>query len=65
MFPSPQLSIGLGVPVVAQWIRNPIFIHEDAGFIPDLTQWVKNLALLRAGVYVTDVAQIQCYHGCG
>jgi len=28
----------LGVPVVVQWLTNPINIHEDAGLIPGLTQ---------------------------
>ena len=35
----------IGVPIVAQGVKNPISIHKDAGSIPGLTQWVKDLAL--------------------
>ena len=34
-----------GVPIVAQWIKNPATIHEDLSLIPTFAQWDKVLAL--------------------
>ena len=34
-----------GIPTVAQWVKNPTNIHEDAGLITSLAQWVKDPAL--------------------
>ena len=36
----------LGVPILTQQVTNLASIHEDASLIPDLVQWVKDLALL-------------------
>ena len=34
-----RLSGHSGVPIVAQWVKNPADILEDAGLIPGLAQW--------------------------
>ena len=36
----------MGVPIVAQWLRNPTRNHEILGLAPGLAQWVKDPVLL-------------------
>ena len=42
----PGSDLDVGVPFVAQWVKNPTIVPKDAGLILSLAQWVKDLALL-------------------
>ena len=55
----------MGVSIVAQLVKNPTSPFEDGDLILGLTQWLKDLALLRAVAYVKDVAPIWRWSGCG
>ena len=38
-------SLTIGVPVMVQWLTNLTKNYEVEGSIPDLAQWVEDLAL--------------------
>ena len=52
-----------GVPVMAQWLKNPTGNHEVVGLVPGLAWWVEDLVLPEVVVWVADTAQI--WHCCG
>ena len=45
-----HLKIVRGALIVAQQVKNPISIHEDAGWIPVLTQWADDPVVLGRAV---------------
>ena len=54
----------LGVPIVAQLVKNLSSIQEDAGLIPGLNQWVKDQVLPQVMVWAADSVWIPCCCGC-
>lgn len=37
--------LAVGIPIVAQWVKNPTITCEDVDLIPGLEQWVNDLVL--------------------
>ena len=55
----------VGVPDVAQQVKNLTGIHEDVGSIPGLTWWVKYLSIA-PNCGMGHIAGLSGYHcGCG
>ena len=64
-YPGCCLKNFCGVTTVAQRVKNLISIHEEVGWIPGLTQWVKDPVLLRAVAKLSGAAQVWHCCGCG
>ena len=50
------------VPTVAQHFKNPSSIHEDAGSIPSLAQWVKGSGVAASYRCGSDPALLLLWH---
>ena len=52
-----SLNYYIGVPVVAQWVKNPTCLCKDEGWIPSIAQCIKDPVLPQAVEQVTAAAQ--------
>ena len=43
---------------MAHWVKNPTYVHNDAGSFPDLAQWIKDLALQQVAEEVANMTRI-------
>ena len=59
------LKFSVGVPIVAQWVKNTTSIHEDLGFIPGLVYGLRIWRCHKLQLQVADAAQILRCCGCG
>ena len=61
-----QVKLNLGAFLLGlSGLRTQGSVPEDMCLIPDISQWVKDLALLQAVAQVAGATQIQCCCGCG